>query len=82
MNNDETPKRMALRLIADMPDDSTAEELIEELDLNFTLIRSNRQIALGQFITHEETCRKSKQWVEKLSGASKPSPTLPQPTLA
>jgi len=61
MTTNETPKQMALRVIASMPDSSTDGELMYELELNFDLNESIRQGDAGQTITHQDMMERSRR---------------------
>lgn len=79
MTTDETPKQMALRIVAGMPDSASDEELLYELELNFALIAGIRQGDAGDTITHEEMMKRSRRWIEELNGREKAKTTSPQP---
>ena len=58
-------KQIVTDLLAELPDEVTLEEFIEELSILAAVERSERQIAAGNWISHEDIKNRVDTWAAK-----------------
>ena len=57
-----TPKQKALQSLATLPEDSTYEEVQQEVRILAALEEAERDIATGRVVSHDEVKRRLAAW--------------------
>ena len=57
-------KENVISLIKNLPDDSTLDDIMEQLYVKQKILKGQKQLESGQFYTHEEAKSMMKEWLK------------------
>jgi hypothetical protein len=58
-------KQIVADLLAELPDEVSLTEIIEELSILAAVERSEKQLAAGHWISHEDVKSRTTEWASK-----------------
>jgi hypothetical protein len=58
-------KQVVTDLLAELPDDVSLTEIVEELSIVAAVERSEKQLATGNWISHEDIKNRTAEWTSK-----------------
>jgi len=58
-------KQVVTDLLAELPDEVSLTEIVEELSILAAVERSEKQLAAGHWITHEDVKNRTAEWASK-----------------
>ena len=58
-------KQVVADLLAELPDDVTLTEIVEELSILAAVEWSEKQLAAGNWISHEDVKNRTAEWASK-----------------